>query len=243
MPEGKKRHQHARALYGLDGKLFAGVRELAKHLHVTTAAIYAAIGKSRTAWAQHPAIRELIDEIHGVLDRAGGAMPLLAAGTELLTRIAHGNHPDNVGRACALARVVVELDKDEPDGIRFVRLEGDTPWLLRREDLELPLKQLGAADELASREVLAGPAEGHRALEAIVAQTPLAALAADRLVRFAAAASRRAAASSRLGSRRRGSARSCSSPLGSIRDAHRPDPQPRARCVPRLVIACANGII
>jgi serine/threonine protein kinase len=199
LPAGKKRHHHARALFGLDGKAFAGVRELAKHLRISTAAIYAGIGKSRAEWGQHPEIRGLVDEVHGVLDRAGGAMPLTAAGTELLTRIAHGEGPDNVVRACALARVVVELDKDEPDGIRFVRLDGDTPWLVRREDLEAPLEQLGAAaDELASREVLAGPAEAHRALEAIVAETPLAALAADRLVRLAAAASRRAAASSRL---------------------------------------------
>jgi hypothetical protein len=166
---------------------------------VSTAAIYAAIGKSRSDWAEHPAIHGLVDEVHGVLDRAGGATPLAAAGTELLTRIAHGDHPDNVARASALVRVVAELDKDEPDGIRFVRLEGDTPWLLRREDRELPLKVLGAAaDELASREVLAGPAEAHRALEAIAAGTPLATLAADRLVRLAAAASRRASASSRL---------------------------------------------
>lgn len=199
LPAGKKRHQHARALYGLDGKRFAGVRELAKAFHVTTAAIYAAIGKSRAEWGQHPAIRGLVDEVHGVLDRAGGAMPLPAAGTELLTRIAHSDDPDNLVRASALVRVVVELDKDDLDGIRLVRLEGDALWVLRREDLEAPLEQLGgAADELASRNVLAGPAEAHRVLEAIVDKTPLATLAVDRLVRLAAAASRRACASSRL---------------------------------------------
>jgi serine/threonine protein kinase len=199
LPAGKPRHHHARALFGLEGKRVAGVRELATTLRVTTAAIYAAIGKSRTEWARHPAIRGLIDEVHGVLDRAGGAIPLDAAGTELLTRIAHGDAPDELVRATALVRVVAELDKDEPDGIRFVRLADAAPWLLRREDLEPPLEQLGAAaDELASREVLAGPAEAHRVLETIVEKTPLAGLAADRLIRLAAAASRRAAASSRL---------------------------------------------
>jgi hypothetical protein len=199
LPAGKPRHHHARALFGLDGKRVAGVRELATALRVTTAAIYAAIGKSRAEWARHPAIRELVDEVHGVLDRAGGAMPLDAAGAELLTRIAHGDGPDPLVRATALIRVVVELDRDEPDGIRFVRLAEAAPWLLRREDLEAPLEQLGAAaDELASREVLAGPVEAHRVLEAIVENTPLAGLAADRLIRLAAAASRRAAASSRL---------------------------------------------
>jgi len=62
-------------------------------------------------------------------------------------RAAHADrarqHPDNVLGACALARVVVELDKDEPDGIRFVRLEGDKPWLLRRED---PRSATGTVD-------------------------------------------------------------------------------------------------
>jgi hypothetical protein len=126
-------------------------------------------------------------------------MPLVAAGTELLTRIAHGDAPDNLVRAGALVRVVVELDKDDPDGIRLVRLEGDALWVLRREELKAPLELLGAAaDELASRTVLAGPAEAHRVLEAIVDRTPLATLAADRLVRLAAAASRDACASSRL---------------------------------------------
>jgi hypothetical protein len=45
--------------------------------------------------------------------------------------------------ACALARVFVELDKGGPDGIRFVRLEGDKPWLLRRED---PRSATGTVD-------------------------------------------------------------------------------------------------
>jgi serine/threonine protein kinase len=193
-----KKHQHARALYGLDKKTYSGVRELAAALGVTTAAIYAAIGKSRGEWAAHPAIARLVEEVHGVLDRAGGAMRLDAAGTELLTRIASADDPEAQRRACALVRVVVELDKENPDGIRFVRL-GDASWILRREDLEAPLQQLGAAaDDIASREPLMGPAETHRVLGDLVADTPLAALAPDRLVRLAADASRKAAASLRL---------------------------------------------
>ncbi len=199
LPADKKRHQHARALFGLENKTYGSVRDLATALDVTTAAIYIAIGKSRTAWAEHPAIGGLVAEVRGVLDRAGGAMPLAAAGTELLTRIAHGDDSAATDRACALVRVVAELDKDEPDGIRFVRLEDGAPWLLRRQELEGPLEQLGkTADELASREILAGPAEAERALAAVVVDTPLAQLGPDRLVRLAGAASRNAAASSRL---------------------------------------------
>lgn len=198
LPAGKKTHQHARALYGLEDRSYASVRALAAALNVTTAAIYAAIGKARAKWAEHPAIAALVDEVHGVLDRAGGAMPLATSGTELLSQIAHGEDASEMRNACALVRVVAELDKEHPDGMRFIRL-GDAPWVVRREDLERPLKQLGElADELAARDILAGPAEAHRALTAVVAETPLAELAADRLVRLAAAAGQHAAASSRL---------------------------------------------
>ncbi len=199
LPAGKKRHQHVRALFGLEDRTYAGVRELAAAARVTTARIYNAIGESRADWAAHPAIDELKQEVRGALDRAGGAVSLGAAGAELLTRIAHGEDPGEARRACALVRVVAELDKDDPGGIRFVRLAGGAPWLLRREDLEAPLEQLGAAaDELAAREPLAGPAEAHRVLAAIAEKTPLAQLGPDRLVRLAAEASRGAAASSRL---------------------------------------------
>lgn len=199
LPAEKKKHQHARALFGLDAKPYRDVRELAAAQKLTTAAIYIAIGKSRGEWAEHPAIAELVEEVHGVLDRAGGAMPLAAAGAELLARIAHADDAGEVQRASALVRVVAELDKDDVDGIRFVRLDGGAPWLLRREDLEAPLKALGvAADALASRPILAGAAEAQRELAAVVAKTPLAELAPERLVRLAAEASREAAASSRL---------------------------------------------
>lgn len=195
----KKKYQHARALFGLDGKTYQTATELAKASKVTPAAIYIALGKLRTEWASHPAIHVLVDEVHGVLDRSGGALSLIAAGTELLTKIAHSDNVDALSRACALVRVVAELDKEDPDGIRFVRLDGDAPWLLRREDLEVLLGKLAeAADELAARPVLAGPAEAHRVLAAVVVETSFAQLAPDRLVRLAAEASQRAAASTRL---------------------------------------------
>ncbi|MBA3458494.1 MAG: protein kinase, partial [Deltaproteobacteria bacterium] len=194
-----KKHQHARALFGVEDKTYRSVRELATALDVTPAGIYIALGKSRTDWAEHPAIERLTEEVRGVLDRAGGAVSLTAAGTELLTRIAHADEPDALRHACALVRVIAELEKPDPDGLRFVRLGGDEPWILRREDLEAPLEKLGAtADELAAREPLVGPAEAHRTLIDIVKDTQLAALAPDRLTRLAADASRTAAASVRL---------------------------------------------
>lgn len=199
LPANKKQ-QHARALFGLEPTQYAGVRELAGARKLTQAAIYLALGKSRVEWASHPAIGQLVEEVHDLLDRAGGAVPLEQAGSELLGRIAHAaDDPDETRRASALVRVVAEVDKERPDGIRFVRLRHGAPWIVRHETLEAPLEQLGrVADELAARDILVGSSEAHRALAGIVADTPLASLPAERLVRIAAAASTKAAASIRL---------------------------------------------
>jgi hypothetical protein len=199
----KKRYQHARELFGLDGPRVGVVgtspRELADLLQLTPAAIYLALGKARDEWAKHPAIATLAATVHAVVERAGGAVPLARAGIELLSELPHAGEPDAEVRAAALVRLVADLEKDDPAGLRFVRLDGDAPWIVLRDDLEDVVRRLGTtADELAGRDVLAGPAEVARALTEIVDATPLAGLSADRLVRLAAAASRRAAASTRL---------------------------------------------
>lgn len=199
----KKRYQHARELFGLEGPRASMVgtspRELADLLQLTPAAIYIALGKARDEWAKHPAIATLTASVHAVVERAGGAVPLARAGVELLSELPHAGEPDAEVRAAALVRLVAELEKDDRAGLRFVRLDGDAPWIVLRDDIEEVVRRLGTtADELASRDVLAGPAEVARALTEIVDATPLAGLTADRLVRLAAAASRRAAASTRL---------------------------------------------
>ncbi|MBK9034615.1 MAG: hypothetical protein IPL61_25670 [Myxococcales bacterium] len=203
LPAGKKRSQHPRELFGLEGPLLGRVgaspRELAERLELTAAAIYIALGKARDEWRKHPAIASLVAAVHAAVERAGGAAPLARTGVELLTDLPHAGEPDAEVRATALVRVVAELEKDDPAGLRFVRLDGDAPWIVLRDDVEDVVRRLGAiADDLAGRDVLAGPAEVARALAEIADDTPLAGLPADRLVRLAAAASRRAAASTRL---------------------------------------------
>ena len=120
------------------------------------------------------------------------------ADTELLTRIAHAGETDADVRAAALVRIIADVEKDGPSGLRFVRLDGDAAWILQSDDIEQTLRRLGAtADELAARAVVAGPFEARRALVEVAVGTPLG-LPPERLVPLAAAASRRAAASSRL---------------------------------------------
>ncbi len=203
LPAGKKRFQHARELFGLEGphagRVGVSPRELAESLQLTTAAVYIALGKARDDWSKHAALPVLVAQVHALVEQAGGALPLARAGTELLAAIPHAGEPDADVRAAALVRLIAEIEKEDPGGLRFVRLDGEVPWILRSDDIEQAVRRLGAtADELAGREVLAGPIEAARALAEVAQGTALASLAPDRLVRLAAAAGKRAAASTRL---------------------------------------------
>ena len=203
LPAGKKRQQHPRALFGLEGpragRVDTSPRELAAALDLTTAAIYIALGKARDEWTKHPALPALVDLVHAAVEQAGGALPLDRAAAELLAQLPPADDADAAVRAAALVRVVAEVEREDVAGLRFVRLDGGAPWILRSDDIEQALRRLGAAaDELAARPVLAGQGEVARVLGEAAAGTALAELPADRLVRLAAAASRRAAASARL---------------------------------------------
>lgn len=206
MPKRKRRMKHPRRLYGIEGtfagRLGVGVKELAEDQEVTTAAIYIALGKAREDWGQHGAIGELRREAHAVLDAASGALPLERAARHLLARIPHDRTTsDEVleARAAALLRIVVEVEKEEADGLQYIRLGGGQPWLFASSDHARAVKALGdAADSLAARPVLAGKGETERVLVDTVAGTPLANVPAQRLAELAALASESAARSSRL---------------------------------------------
>jgi serine/threonine protein kinase len=206
LPARKKRVQHARALFGLEGplpgRLGTSARELAEALGITPAAVYIALGKAKDDWARHAALPALAAEVRAIVDQAGGAIPVARAGEELFARVPDAAELDPADarlRAVALVRIVAEVEKDEEAGLRLMRLDGDAPWLVRSEDIGHVVRALGkVADELAARDILAGPAEVDRALAELTAGTPLAGLPADRRVRLAAAASRHAVVSSRL---------------------------------------------
>ncbi len=202
LPPLKKR-QHVRALYGLEGprvgELHTSPRQLAEALGMTPAAIYIALTKAKTDWAAHPALPDLSAQVRAVVANNGGAIPFAAAGAELLSLIPHAGEPDAAVRAAALVHIVVEVDKDRDDGLRFLRLGSGAPWVLSSDDTAAGLDKLGnAADELAARPILAGQAEAHRMLTLAAAGSPLALLPPEHLIRLAALASRKAAASSRL---------------------------------------------
>ena len=202
----KRAHmKHPRLLFGLEGPrvdvLGLTVRELAGLEELTSAAIYIALNRARAAWAKHPAIEELRQDVHTLLDAASGAAPLRDAARFLLARIPHDRLAPATtldARAAALVRVIAELDKEEDDGIRYLRI-ADQPWICASDAHAAAARELGrAADALAARDVVAGQGETARAFAEAASGTPLADAPPGRLAEIAAAASDRAARSSRL---------------------------------------------
>ncbi|MCC6750660.1 MAG: protein kinase [Deltaproteobacteria bacterium] len=206
LPPRKAHVKHARLLFGLDGetagRLDLTVSDVAAAEAVTPAAIYIALGKCREKWGAHKAFPELRERVQALVDAAGGAVPLAQAADRLLLELPHDRAREAAelrARAAALLRVVAEVGKDGGSGLRYVRLHDRTPWLFASDGHARAVRLLGeAADRFAAEEVLASPGEVARRLVEQVAESPLAALAPDRLVELAASGSHRAARSTRL---------------------------------------------
>ena len=206
MPKRMRRMKHPRLLYGIEGtfegRLGVAVKDLAEDQGITAAAIYIALGKAREEWTKHGAIAELRREIHTVIDAASGALPFDYAARHLLSRIPHDRADDDVvlhARAGALLRIVLEVEKEDDAGLRYVRIGSGFPWVCASDAHARAVKALGdAADDLAARPVLAGQGETARVLAETVEGTPLASVSPQRLAELAALASEEAARSSRL---------------------------------------------
>ena len=211
LPQKKKGMKHPRELFGVDapfrGRLDVTVRELAKTASLTTAAVYLALGKARLEWSAHAAFPDLRQQVHALVDGAGGAIPLVQAARGLLAllpfdRTIHvdGAEPaEPVAMAAALVRIVAEVEKDDDGGLRAVRLHERELWLCASDGCVRGVRALGhAADELAVRASVPGPGEVSRVLSASSSETPLSSLSLERLADIAAAASAGAARSARL---------------------------------------------
>ncbi len=206
-PGKKKREQHVRALFGLNGPLAGRIdlapREVADALGITAPNIYIAIGRAKEGWAKHPALGLLRERVAGFLADRGGAAPLADVADWLVADTPHDPGATTEALrvpAAALLRALSEVDKDDGAGLRYVRLADDRPWLLSSAELASDLRELGkVADRLADYPVPAGLSETESDLRAALSEgSPWRTLPTARLVRLAAAASERAAASSRL---------------------------------------------
>ncbi len=165
-------------------------------------------------WAD--ALRELCI---GIVESMGGVATLTEVTASLRARLGHDTDraPDEIARElAAIVRVATELGGDDAERRLQLRktprdaidaqtgaaVETATSWALcADEDLWLSVQRLGElADDLARRPVIAASGETERMLAEAVGDSSLAAdkIGKQRLVQLAAAASRRAAASSRL---------------------------------------------
>ncbi|MEZ4222315.1 MAG: BREX system serine/threonine kinase PglW [Polyangiaceae bacterium] len=204
-PKQKGRRDVVDRLFGLvapfDGRLDVSVREVAADKGVTQPAVYIQLGKTREDWAKHGALPELAHLVQSVVSAAGGATPLdraAAALTELIPYDESEPLERTHARAGSLVRVVADVQRDDPSGLRLLRIH-DSPWLFASEAHADAVRALGrAADELAARDQVAAAGEAGRVLAEVVAETPLAAIGAERLIDLAAAASKSAARSARM---------------------------------------------
>ncbi len=205
LPKRKKRTRYVEALYGLadpfTGRLDVPVAEVAEHFGKTRANVYLAVGDLRELWSTHGAVGELRQMARHGVEEAGGALPLGRAADAVVARVPHDRTAPEAlrrARAAALLRIVAEVERAEPDGLRFVRLHDAEPWLAQSEAHLETVRALGkAADDLASRPVLASPSEAGRVLADVVRGTPLEPLGTERLLDLAVEASRGAARSTR----------------------------------------------
>lgn len=205
LPKQKKRREVLELLYGLaapfEGRLDVTVREVATHQGVTGAAIYIALGKMRTDWEKHGALPELRQMVRSILGGASGALPLSRGAdalTELLPKDESAPAELTRARAGGLLRIVADVEREDPVGLRLVRIR-EQPWLVASDAHTDLVRALGdAADELAARAVLASAGEAARVLEALVAGSVLESLPAERLLELATLASQTAARSTRL---------------------------------------------
>jgi serine/threonine protein kinase len=177
--------------------------ELAAQLDLTRQRIGQGVIAGRNRWARSPALTALRDEIYGVLRVQGG----IATHDEVIAAIlaAHGSALDEPARsqmASVATRAALEAEKCR-QGERFDEYRsGDRIFLSVSPDLKQYALRLGAvADKLAAQETLPSPARVLETLRNVPqpAAQPEVPLPTDsRLPALAAAASAKAALSSRL---------------------------------------------
>ncbi len=180
------------------------VRDVAEHAKVTRQRVYQAIQQAEAEWRKQAALPGLLDLAGRVLDEFGGAAPLGRIGEALARRLDHDEaieaaqlrrHGAVLWRI--LASMAVSEDSQEVSKFALVRV-GESPWIVRGAAHKAAVEALAAsADELAGRVPLAASGEVELALRRAVEGTPMAEHELSRLADLAAAASQRAARSSR----------------------------------------------
>lgn len=185
-----------------------GPADLKARLDLDRGGYDALVDRARTRWARQPGITQIRNDLHAILDRAGGVLPGDELALALLAqRGSTATGPDRLRRARAVVRAALEAEASR-EGNRFTwrRLGGGASAVVALSDESLDGEALadfaaslgGVADALAARDPLPAPAAVVEALRRVPAPAGLRPLTDHRLVRLAAASSSIAAVSSRL---------------------------------------------
>jgi serine/threonine protein kinase len=197
-PRGNKSQEYVRELFGIDeapgGGFAKDSTELAKRHRVAQPNISIALGKARAAWRADSALGPLVASVVTHLGALGGVATQRRLAELLLADLPHAGEEGAARAADALVRVAAEASAELKQGRVAERL-----WLARSAEHLALLGPLGShADELCQREPLLSFEQAKDELARLVAETPLAGVAGERLVSLAAEASTRAALSARL---------------------------------------------
>lgn len=206
------------ALLGLgdDGPAVAwpSQSDVARALGVSPVAVSHAVARARQRWLKIAALTRLRHDVVELLEAHGKVMTWQELGGALLARRGSvQEEPLRSRYAAACVRAAVEIERQRtaprwivrriagPAGVLLARDEVDERGTPRIDGQKLAdyAERLGrTADALADVDPLPAPARVIEALQAVAAPAGVASPAASRLPGLAAAASRRAALSSRL---------------------------------------------
>ena len=191
-----------RSLLGLNDDLdepWPSQTSVADFSKVTRARVGQVVGKFQDRWSKEPAITRLRTDLCVIIESAGGAMTVseLAEALVVDSRLRRrGTLADEARAALVRAAVEVERSMGEP---RFqVRRDGDRVVVALSQELAGYAFRLGdLADKLAAEDPLVPPQRVLERLREVAPPGGAPVLTDSRLVRLAAAASCRAALSSR----------------------------------------------
>jgi serine/threonine protein kinase len=190
------------ALLGLNDDLnepWPSQSSVAEFSKVTRARIGQVVSKFQDRWSKEPSMTRLRKDICGIVEPAGGAMTVSELAEALVvTRGCVEEEPLRTRLARALVRAAVEVERSMGEPRFQVRREGDRVIVALSQDLAGYAFRLGdLADKLAAEDPLVPPQRVLQRLREVSPPVGAPVLMDSRLVRLGAAASCRAALSSR----------------------------------------------
>ena len=190
------------------GALWPAFSEAKQRFGVSRAEFDELMGRARNRWVRNDDLKVARKELHDLLARAGGVLPADELALALLAqRGSTATGPLRLVKARAVVRAALEADAGRKDN-RFTwrRLGGGASAVVALSDEELEGEELAdyaaslgkEADAIAEADPLLTEQRAADQLRGVAPPAGLAPLSNHRLIRLAAAASHKAAVSSRL---------------------------------------------